>query len=522
MIPMIRAVVVSVLLSAAAWSVLGCTTAPLATTSKAADEAGASGELRLFFTSDEHGWLAPVVDKKEAVQRGGVHSFAWKLKDQGFMKGKPGQLLLSSGDMWTGPYESTVLEGRPMAAAMSQLGYSAAAVGNHEFDFGLETLIAREKSSAFPFLGANLLDESSGQLPAWALPYVIVDTGGLRVGIVGLACKESPTTADPRNMRGIQFGEYAAALEKWLPRVAMEGVDEIVVLVHDSVRRVKPLLPILRRHRVHAVATGHQHVTEVFVDAGGTPDPDDDVMICNPGPYLRSFCRMDLAFVRGRLVAGSVRHHDVEVAADADIAPFDEPLAKIVDEAEASANRIGGEVLVQNLNKLERGPQGALGQLVVDSWLEALPFAQVAITNVGGLRQDLEPGPLRLRDVVSTMPFNNYLLVVDMTGAQLKQALANPQSIAAGVRYTARDEGFRRAISDLVDTSGKPISDNARLKVVINDFMYRGGDHYTFAEWDQEPEETAVDWREPVFRLLRSLGQKNEPLQRTPDDRAGR
>ncbi|MDP2342191.1 MAG: bifunctional UDP-sugar hydrolase/5'-nucleotidase [Deltaproteobacteria bacterium] len=479
-------------------------------------------DLHIVFTADEHGWILPFKDKPAGVWRGGVHAAASTMKAEGYAKGASGWLLLSAGDMWTGPYESTVLEGAPMAAAMKHLGYSAAAVGNHEFDFGTRVLAERQKGAGFPFLASNIIEQSTGKLPSWARPFTVVDVpiegGTVKVGVLGLGCVESPVTADVRHMVGLQFLPYAQTLKRWLPELKAEKPDVVVVLAHDSIHSLEPLVPILRAHGIHAMAAGHEHRASVVVDENDSPDADDDVILCNGGPYLRSFCRLDLSFDGGKLVKHEQKIVLVERPIEGPAVVFDERIKEIVDGAEESAAHIGGEVLVDNKQKLGRGRDGSLGQLVVDAWLEALPYAQVALTNAGGLRQDIEAGPLRLRDVVSALPFNNYLLVVDMTGAELKVVLENPESVVGGMTFHYHDEvASRRVVTRLIDRDGKEIADGQKIKVIINDFMYRGGDKYRFD--DREPEETAVDWREPIFRLLRDMGQKGTPLNRGPGSR---
>ncbi len=483
-------------------------------------------ELRLLFSSDEHGWLQPVKDKRAGVLRGGVHAAAATMAAEGFAVGKPGWLLLSAGDMWTGPYETTVLEGAPMAAAMRELGYGAAAIGNHDFDFGQEVLASRRTESGFPFLGANLVERATGRPPPWAQPYVVLDVqqddgSAARVGVIGLACVDSPVTADVRHMAGIEFRPYDHALEQWLPLLQAERPDVIVAIVHDAIARIEPLVPLLRQHRVAAVAAGHEHRAGIVIDDNGTADADDDVVICNAGPYLRSLCRLDLSYAAGRLRSHAAKNIEVKAPLESPTPHFSAALAGIVDEAEASATRVGGEVLVESTRRLDRGRDGALGQFVVDAWLENLPYAQVAVTNAGGLRQDIDAGLLRLRDVVSALPFNNYLLVVDMTGAELREVLANPESVVGGVTYVWHEEpGGARVVTSVSGKDGQRIADDAKLKVIINDFMYRGGDHYRFA--DREPEETAVDWREPVYRSLRAMKARGAKLEVVAEPRGRR
>jgi len=292
-----------------------------------------------------------------------------------------------------------------------------------------------------------------------------------------------------------------------------------VVIAHDSIRALRPLAPLLRENGISLIAAGHEHKPGIVIDDNGNSDQSDDVVFCNSGPYLRSLCRVDLDFAKpGALQKHGERIIEVTAPVDAPVAATEPTLKHIVDEAEASATRIGGEVLVDSVHPLTRGRDGTLGQLVVDAWLEALPYATIAITNAGGLRQDIEAGPLRLRDIVSALPFNNYLLVVDMSGRELKETLANPETVVGGLtfRYTEEPNGTR-IVTRATLRDGRDVKDDDAFKVVINDFMYRGGDHYVFS--DREPEETAVDWREPIFRALRSLRAAKKTVDRSPAPR---
>jgi 2',3'-cyclic-nucleotide 2'-phosphodiesterase (5'-nucleotidase family) len=344
-------------------------------------------------------------------------------------------------------------------------------------------------------------------------PYTIVEAGGLLVGVLGFTNVDSPVTSDPRHMTGLQFLPYEDALEHWAPLMRARGVDTIVVLLHDGFEAVTPLIPLFRKHGIHAVAIGHHHQGTTLVDDGGTPDAADDVLVCNSGSFLRSYCRIDLTFTHTALTAHAIKMTAVEQPLADPPPPADAVLSPIVAAAEHSANQIGGEVLVENTALLKRGRAGPLGQVVVRAWLDALPYAQVAITNAGGLRQDLAAGPVRVRDVVSVLPFNNYLLVVDLTGAQLKAVLESEESIVAGVAFKVATQDGKRVVSEMADSAGQPIPPERRVKVVINDFMYRGGDRYQFAKYDPEPEETAIDWREPVLRSLREKGKRGEKLE---------
>ena len=110
--------------------------------------------LRIFHTSDEHGWFEGRYSKSHDVRTGGFELLSRYLKDHGFDRDL--DVLVSSGDSWTGPALSTLLQGEPMVKAMNHLGYRAAAMGNHEFDFGVEAFRRNAKASAYSYLGANM------------------------------------------------------------------------------------------------------------------------------------------------------------------------------------------------------------------------------------------------------------------------------------------------------------------------------------------------------------------------------
>jgi 2',3'-cyclic-nucleotide 2'-phosphodiesterase (5'-nucleotidase family) len=474
--------------------------------------------LRLVLTTDEHGWLEPLVDEASQRQLGGMLAFAARLEEE--RRGRSDVALLSAGDMWTGPYESTVLEGIPMVKSMNHLGYLAAAVGNHEFDFGVKTLAKRQSEARFPLLGANIVEAGQDTSPPWAQRSVLLEVGGINLGVVGLSTEDTPMVTDPRHVVGLEFRGYEETLRGEVPRLRAAGAEQIIVLLHDRVSTAARMAGLLRELGVHAVAAGHAHASEVLIDTGTTPDDvSDDIVICNGGAYLRSYCRIDFAFVGNRLVERSAHIEAVERGIAEAVSREDPLLVQIIDDARARSEASGREVLATAAAPISRH-SGALGQLVVDSWLDALPYVDVAITNAGGLRQDISKGPVRMRDVVGALPFNNSLLVLELTGEQLSEALENPESVAGGVRFTYSSEQGQRRLLELSRADGRRIGPRERLKVVVNDFMYRGGDRYHLKRHDPKPEETAIDWREPLLFRLRSLGQEEKALTIVVDDRA--
>jgi len=132
--------------------------------------------------------------------------------------------------------------------------------------------------------------------------------------------------------------------------------------------------------------------------------------------------------------------------------------------------------------------------LITESWLLAYPAADVAITNLGGMRDMIPPGEITIADIVSVMPFENVLIEVKLTGGELLRVLAFARGSAAigGVRQEGIGWVFKR--------NGEPVDTGMTYSLLVNDFMYAGGDDYTIlAEIDPSAYDTGINWRQPVI-----------------------
>ncbi|MEL6186604.1 MAG: hypothetical protein AAFU79_18450, partial [Myxococcota bacterium] len=178
----------------------------------------ATTTLEIFALSDFHGWLFPRTTRSNPRYFGGIANIA------GFLTHRDGAelgraLILDNGDMWTGPVESTLLQGEPVVTAYNALGVSAANVANHEFDFGVETLRTRAAQARFPFLGANVVEKNTGAAPDYLTPFVVLDRNGVRVGVIGLCFVDTPATTKASNVEGLEFRPYAETLKTVVPKV---------------------------------------------------------------------------------------------------------------------------------------------------------------------------------------------------------------------------------------------------------------------------------------------------------------
>jgi 5'-nucleotidase / UDP-sugar diphosphatase len=461
----------------------------------AAPSHAAATALRFLYTSDEHGWIAPALAEGRA--KGGAPALLGRwLREEGHCVASAAggcerstTLALSGGDNWTGPALSSFYEGAPAAEAMRRLGYAASALGNHEFDFGQGVLGRNAVRQGFPFLAANL--HARDGRPEIARPFVVVERGGVRVGVVGLILDSAPRHGLRSNYEGYEFEAEEPALERAVPAAYAAGADVVVVIAHEC---GGPLVPIVERHpswRLGFVGAGHCHEKNLRW-AGGVP-------VVEVGSYLTAYARVELAVGRapgGRVEVTKREVNFVDLTYPPDAPPPAAPDAALAAEVaawQAKADAALGEV-VGHAGEALAAESPPLVNLVTDAWREAAG-ADVAVLNRFATRQGFNPGPISLASVFSTLPFTNRLVTVRLTGAELLDNLACCGGHVSGLE---RGAGGRVTLA-----GGAPLEPGRRYRVVTTDYAYAGGSDYLFGRQDPTPN-FGESIREPVLRWLRA------------------
>ncbi len=467
------------------------TPTPLATqtpaaTPTAAPSPGAPAHLTILYTNDEHGWM------EATKETGGAAGLMGLWRDQEGYVQNGAYLILSGGDMWTGPAISTWFNGRSMVEVMNAMGYVAAAVGNHEFDFGLDELRARAAQMDFPLLAANLRARDGGAASIVAdgavKPYIVTEVGGIRVGVIGLASLKTPMTTMPSHVADFEFVPYQEALAAVVPQVKADGGDLLIVLGHICGDEMTALAPAASQLGIAVIGGGHCHrrVSRVV----------DGVALIESGAYMQAYVRVDLDWdsTTSTVVDIQAQVHDNQGGAP------DRAVAEVVARWRAQTDDALSEVVGYARRKIPRR-SNAMFNMVTDAWLAAYPAADVALANRGGFRQDIPAGEITLSTIVGVLPFNNVLIDVELTGAQLIENIECCSPVVGGMTTIG---GY--ALAD-----GTPIDREATYHVLVNDFMYAGGDDFRFQAHDPDAYNTAIDWRQPVIDWLRSL-------ETSPDD----
>jgi 2',3'-cyclic-nucleotide 2'-phosphodiesterase (5'-nucleotidase family) len=500
----------ALLLAAAAW--LCCApVAPRGATPASASAPAASvvapvaapiRQLTVLYTSDEHGWMLPHGARGGSVAL--LHQ--WLATENHCVADRAGgcegaaTLALSGGDNWTGPAISSYFQGRPMAEAMRAMGYSASALGNHELDFGQPSLAANAKLQGYDFLAANVRWTEAISAPP-VRPFSMVVRNGVRVGVVGIATSTTPSHLVPSATEGLSFGDEEAGLGDGISKAWAAGADVVVVVAHVCSGL---LHEVISRHpdwRVSFAGGGHCHERKTL-QAGATP-------VIEVGSELRWYARIPITVdlsrpQRDRVTSAQASLVEVGTSpTPAQLAPQAQRLHEQVERWKAAVDEQLGEVLGYSETGMER-ESPAMVRWLLGAWRRQLG-ADVALLNRYGMRQALEPGEVRARDLWGILPFQNKLVVMKLSGRDL---LDNAQCCNGLL------DGMQQRNNAWVLSDGRAVRPDATYVVVTADYAFLGGSGFRFRTQAREPQ-FGVDWREPIVQWMRAnQSSRQQPLEK--------
>ncbi len=477
-------------------------------------------------------------------------------------------MLVDAGDMFQGTLESNLGEGMAVLHAYGALGYAAATIGNHEFDYGpvgpaatpekpdddprgaLKALI---KAAPFPMLSANvMMKEKAGERLDIGKPSTVVTAAGVRIGFVGVTSEDTLRTTAAPNVRDLEIAPLAGAIEREAAKLRKEEhVDMVIVLAHAGGKCATQTGDFTKDHceadgeifhvaealpagTVDAIVAGHTHQ--------GVSEVVNGVPIIESFSYGRAFARVDFTVETSANAPMKILKTHLapprELCVDADASPADcrtasyrgelvvpdeavaAAIAGDIDKAKAKRDEKLGVVFDDVLHR-DHAHESQEGNLFADLLKKAHPEATVALMNGGGLRQDIPSGELTYGALYEAFPFDNKVASATITGADLERLFAahlhekNGGILSvAGVRVHATCEHGKVRV-DLTYDTGKKVGDKDKIVVFANDFMMSGGDGF----WG--PMKTTRGQRDERAHARRSRERAPEDPRRE-DDRARR
>ncbi|MFD7615921.1 bifunctional metallophosphatase/5'-nucleotidase [Streptomyces sp. NPDC059802] len=482
----------------------------------------------------------------KAIPAGGIEYLASSLRTA--RKGHPYSITAAGGDMvGASPLLSGLFHDEPTIEALNKIDLDVTSVGNHEFDEGATELARLQnggchpvegcyeknkkfKGADFPYLAANVTSEKTGK--PILKPYTVWKKNGVKVGFIGVTLEGTPNIVTANGVKGLKFHDEIETINKYAKELDRQGVKSIVALIHEGGAPAStsynydcdssgagdgisgPIVDIAKgiTPKVDALVTGHTHQAYVCT----VPDPSGNPrMVTSASSFGKLYTDTTLTYDRRTkdIVRTSVKSAGAKNPKSANhVVSRDQPKANDMTAliarwntlAAPISNRPQGYITADINGRGSTAPEKPLGDLIADAQLEGLAPADkggavVAFMNPGGIRADLVhkasgsegDGVVTYGESFTVQPFTNMMNVVDLTGAQLVEALqqqvsgsneASPKilQVSKGLTYTLdmTKTGAARVVTDTIKLNGEAIDPAKSYRVAMNEFLAGGGDGF--------------------------------------------
>jgi 5'-nucleotidase len=537
-------------------------------------------ELQVLGVNDYHGHLeADTPGSVDGEPAGGGEYLAAKLNE--LRAGAKNSLTVAAGDLIGGtPALSSLFHDEPSVESLNAMQLDVSSVGNHEFDEGIDELLRMQNGGChpidgcffpaepyagadFPWLAANVQSETTGEtvLP----PYWVERVQNIKVGFIGMTLEGTPTLVAKSGIEGWEFLDEAETANALVPELKAQGVEAIVVLLHEGAQQNPPpgdinacqdvTGPVLAIHdaldpEIDAMITGHTHQPYncTLTDPEGQPR-----LVTSAYSFGRVVTEMNLVLDKRtkdvRRDLSSATNHAV---VQAELSP-DPAQTAVIEKWRPLFDEVGNEPIGQITADIvrggnppgdDRGVESAAGNLVADAQLFAtqdLFGAQIAFMNPGGVRSDLTftssaegegDGVVTFGEALTFQPFNNTLFSFPMTGAQIVSVLEDQCQPAGSSRpflHLGVSDGFTYDLATTiedgnctsvnvsnVELDGAPLDLATSYVVTANGFLADGGDNFT--TFEQVPATEKLDGGLDLTALIGYFAE-NSPVAPPSTDR---
>jgi 5'-nucleotidase len=503
--------------------------------SSRAEDRAQKTHIQILGLNDFHGNLRPPDETSSSgrigpalpagVAAGGVEYLATHVRQ--LRATNPNTLFVSAGDLiGASPLISAAFHDEPTIEAFNLMGLDYNGVGNHEFDEGVPELLRMQNGGCHPvdgcfggdgfagatfqFLAANVTYKADGEtiFP----PYAIHHFPGVKVAVVGMTLEGTPAVVTAAAVADIDFHDEADSVNALVPHLKKQGVETIVVLLHEGgststagngagsitginacVAPSGPIVDVVDRmsDEIDVVVTGHTNWAVNCVL--------DGKIMTGAASFGRLVTDIDLTVSRAskEVVAATVNNVIVTRTVDsATWAPDVRALvAKYSELAAPTENRLIGNAQAALTRASTAPPAGngesVLGDIIADAQLWAtsqpgfpVPPAVVSFMNPGGIRADINAGPITYGEAFSVQPFGNILVTMTMTGAQIdavleQQTAGTTLQIPASLTYDRSAGAAAGNRISNIKINGVAVNPLLPYRVTVNNFLADGGDGFT-------------------------------------------
>lgn len=380
--------------------------------------------------------------------------------------GRTDVLMMDAGDVMTGnPITERLYRnasGGALFEMMNMMGYDVWCPGNHDLDISQDNLRGLVSIARFPTVSANLLNDRM-EFPLGNRPYVILERGGIRIGIIGIMSQGLSSLVNQNNLVGLRVLSPVETLQRYVDELDPK-TDLLIALTHQGVDEDSTLASQV--HGLDVIVGGHSHTRLK------KPKLVNDVIIVQTGSNTENLGVLDLSVADDRVV-----HYDGRLIplwagrerAASRVSVFADSLQK---EIEKEYSEVIG---LLRADWIRRDTLTAFASFVTEAQRTAVQ-ADVAFMNVHGIRKDIAAGPMTKRDLFEALPFRNVLTTFQLSGRELRRVLDHSARTRPGIYMTGISGRWeQRADSILIwsdiRVGSSPIDDKREYSCTASDYF---------------------------------------------------
>lgn len=433
--------------------------------------------ITIAHTNDTHARVS--TDSKTIIGFAGISNIVKDLKVK-----NPNTLLVDAGDTFHGQSFATLEQGSSIVSIMNAMNYDLMVPGNHDFNYGQARLLELKALAKFPIISANIMKSDGSTLLDGTY---IKEIGGIKVGFFGITTPETAYKTNPKNVEGLTFADVITTSKAKVAELKLKA-DVIVAVTHvgtDPASEVTSDMIAKAVTGIDLIIDGHSHtVYETGYVVNGTT-------IVSTGSYDANLGVVDLTITAGKVSKVTARLINTTTALTYGEDTVIKDLIATVKAGQSSVlSQVVGSttVALDGLRDHVRTGETNMGNLITSAMLK-LTGADVAITNGGGIRDSINVGEITKNEILTVLPFGNYIITKEVTGADIVAAIemgtgSYPASAGmfphlGNVTYTLdQNKAKGQRVSD-VKIKGQPVVLTKTYILATNDFMAVGGDGYT-------------------------------------------
>jgi len=475
-----------------------------------------STTITLLSTTDSHGHLLSWDYSTAKPVPYGLDKVATLIKQQ--RASAPHALLLDCGDTTEGTpllyyfAKKETTQPNPAIAAFNALHYDAMAVGNHEFNFGLAAMWKAKTESHFPWLAANIKQTYAPSDPGYIAPYTILTVDGVRVAIVGFVTPGVLRWELPENYQGYEFRPILDAAKEIIPE-ARKKSDLLVVIMHSGIdhdpdhpeRAINHDPRVQNENAALEIAESVPGIDLIFYGHTHLEKPElkvNSVLLAQAKNWGGSLARADIKMQKDDSGAWHVAEKRSTTLETTQNTPEDPELRALIQPYHDATEKYLNTVIATSDQTLDgtaaRYQDSALVDLIHRVQLENA-HAEVSFATLFNSSTAIHSGPVTIRDMFSLYGYENILYAIELTGAQLKDALEHAAAMFPAWRFPEEKRGPLPGYSfdsaegvsyeiNLTNSPGnrivnlrfhdKPVDPAQKFRVAVNNYRYTGGGEY--------------------------------------------